>query len=324
MDLEEADAEDGPNSGGLFASSFVSHILKWFKTAIRHRSAATTRPARILRLVTSSSAEHVGCAYPSRNQSPVSLAVSVMTALDLDVPSEALALPPAFTGRLVQGACDAFTEALALVGRDGSDAAGTLILTERANVLDLAVVLAPDEPLGSARRAFLAAMTALADAVGAHGPPEMPLTFGWPDVLVFDGARLGGGRLGWPATCTGSSTPDWLVFSAMLILSKAGAGDPGLTPGSTALDEEGFPADIRYPLVESFARNLIRTFSLWAEDGFDGIAARYLAHLPTPSGVSVRIDREGDVILGESERWSLARLLREPAWLDPETGTVRL
>lgn len=247
-----------------------------------------------------------------------------MTVSDLDVRSPALALPPAFTGRLVHGGCDAFTEARALAERDGADATGTLVLADRADVLDLAVVLAPDEPLASARRAFLAGMTALADAVGAHGPPEMPLTFGWPDVLVFDGARLGGGRLGWPAACPEDTTPDWLVFSASLLLSKIGAGDPGLTPDSTALDEEGFPAGIRNPLVESFARNLIRTFSLWAEDGFDGIAARYLAHLPTPAGVAARVDQAGDVILGGSERWPLAHLLREPAWLDPETGTVRL
>ena len=33
---------------------------------------------------------------------------------------------------------------------------GTLVLAERADVLDFAVVLAPDEPLASARRAFLA------------------------------------------------------------------------------------------------------------------------------------------------------------------------
>ncbi|KQP42931.1 hypothetical protein ASF49_03740 [Methylobacterium sp. Leaf104] len=235
-----------------------------------------------------------------------------------------LVLPPAFTARVVSSAAGTFREAVALAKRDGADAAGALLLAERADVLDVAVILAPEEPLSSARRAFLAAMTALADAVGAHGPPEMPLTFGWPDVLIFDGARLGGGRLGWPDGCDEHSVPDWLVFSAMLLLSKAEIGDPGLTPGSTALDEEGFPADIRDALVESFARNLSRTFSVWTEDGFEGIAARYLAHLPTPVGVPVRIDRAGDVVLGGSEHWPLASLLRASAWLDPETGSVRL
>jgi hypothetical protein len=236
----------------------------------------------------------------------------------------ALTLPPAFTSFLLAAPADAFTQAVALARRDGPEAAGTLVLVERADVLDLAVVLAPEEPLASARRAILAGMVALAEAVGAHGPPEMPLTFGWPDVLIFDGARLGGGRLGWPEDCTETELPDWLVFSCMLIVSKAGAGDPGLTPGSTALDEEGFPSGIRTVLVGSFARNLIRAFDLWAEGGFSVIAGRYLAHLPTPPGVPVRIDAQGDVILGESERWPLAALLHEAGWRDPETGTVRL
>ena len=251
-----------------------------------------------------------------------------MTAIAADPAAKALplplALPPAFTSLVLAPPADAFAEAVALARRDGAEAAGTLVLVERADVIDCAVVLAPDEPLVSARRAFLAGMTALADAVGAHGPPEMPLTFIWPDVLMFDGARLGGGRLIWPEDCVEVDTPDWLVFSCMLIASKAHAGDPGLTPDSTALDEEGFPSGIRPLLVESFARNLIRAFDVWAEDGFEAVAGRYLAHLPTPPGVPVRIDGDGDVILGGSERWPLAALLRSPAWLSPETGTVRL
>jgi biotin-(acetyl-CoA carboxylase) ligase len=237
-----------------------------------------------------------------------------------------LSLPPAYAVHALAAPADAFAQALAIARRDGAEAAGTLVLVERADLLDLAVVLAPDEPLATARRAFLAGMVALADAVGAHGPPEMPLTFVWPDTLVFDGARLGGGRLAAPDGCGEDAVPDWLVFSGMLIVSKAAAGDPGLTPGSTALDEEGFPAGIQAVLVESFARNLIRAFAVWAEDGFTAVADRYLAHLPTPAGLPVRIAETGNVVLGDSgagERWPLAELLRVPAWHDPATG-VRL
>lgn len=252
-----------------------------------------------------------------------------MTSTLAEPVSASLVLPPAFTARVLPPPAEACAEAVALARRDGAEAAGTLVLVERPDVLDLAVVLAPEEPLASARRAFLAGMTALADAVGAHGPPEMPLTFVWPGTLVFDGARLGGGRLVWPETCAEGDVPDWLVFSCMLIVSKAGAGDPGLTPGSTALDEEGFPPGIPPRLVESFARNLIRAFDVWAEDGFPAVAGRYLAHLPTPHGVPVRISDAGDVILGdpslgEAERWPLSPLLGEAAWRDPPTGTVRL
>lgn len=238
-----------------------------------------------------------------------------------------LVLPPAFTGLRAPATDDAFARACALAADEGGDAAGTLVLVEREDILDLAVVLAPGEPLASARRALLLGMVALVDAVGTHGPPEMPITLLWPDELRFDGARLGGGRLGWPRDCAEDAVPDWLVFSAMLLVSKPHGDDPGLTPDSTALDEEGFGPGIRLALVESFARNLMKAFATWAEDGFDGIAARYLAHLPAAVGARAEIDRNGDAVLehdGAVERLPLAPCLTTPVWRDPATRAVRL
>lgn len=238
-----------------------------------------------------------------------------------------LVLPPAFTGVTVPATEDAFTQARARAEADAGEAAGTLVIVERTDLLDLAVILAPGEPLASARRAFLLGMVALIDAVGAYGPPEMPITLIWPGTLMFDGARLGGGRLAWPEACAEDAEPDWLVFSATLIVSKAQWGDPGLTPGSTALDEEGFGRDIRLALIESFARNLMKAFATWEEDGFSGLAARYLAHLPAAVGARAGIDGNGDAVLerdGATERLALAPNLDEPAWRDPATGMVRL
>lgn len=249
-----------------------------------------------------------------------------MTAPSATAPA-ALVLPPAFTGLRVPATEDAFSRARGLAETDGGDAAGTLVLVEREDLLDLAVVLAPGEPLASARRAFLLGMVALVDAVGTYGPPEMPITLVWPDEMRFDGARLGGGRLAWPQACAEDAVPDWLVFSAMLIVSKAHAGDPGLTPDSTALDEEGFGPGIRLALVESVARNLMKAFATWAEDGFDAIGARYLAHLPAAVGARAGIDANGDALLdrgGTVERLPLAACLTEPAWRDPVTRAVRL
>ena len=237
----------------------------------------------------------------------------------------ALILPPAFTGIVAPPSSDAHAQACRLA--QAGQAPGTLVLVARDMVIDLAVVLAPDEPLATARRAFFAGMWALADALGGYGPPEIPVTFVWPDTLAFNGARLGGGRLGWPEACGEAEVPDWLVFSAMLIVSKE-AGDPGLTPDSTALDEEGFPADLREPLVESFARHLTKGFEIWEEDGFERVAARYLAHLATPERARASIDPQGDGRLvhpdGRIEHLALLPALRAQAWRDPATGRVRL
>ena len=53
--------------------------------------------------------------------------------------------------------------------------AGTLVYVGRFDLAEFAVVLEPDEPLRTARRAFYAGMAALADALAAHAPPEKPI-----------------------------------------------------------------------------------------------------------------------------------------------------
>lgn len=249
-----------------------------------------------------------------------------MTVL-VDAGPPRLVLPPGFSERATELHSDAHAEACRLAASGEAEAA-TLVLSRREDLIDLAVVLAPAEPLATARRAHFAGMVALANAVGVFGPPEIPVTFKWPGTLLFNGARLGGGRLGWPEACREDEEPDWLVFSGMLLASKLAAGDPGHTPYSTALEEEGFGTDLRAPLVESFARHLTKTFEIWREDGFGHVAVLYLAHLPRESGVQVAIEPEGDGRLtwpdGRVEHLALRASLEAPDWRDPKTGGVRL
>jgi biotin-(acetyl-CoA carboxylase) ligase len=233
-----------------------------------------------------------------------------------------LTLPPAFSRAEAEPGEDAFAAARRVAGAAGP---GAFVVSGRAEIIDFAVVLAPDEPLGSARRAHFAGMLALAEAVGATGPSEMPVAIEWPDTLLYDGARLGGGRLGWPRDCPEEATPDWLVFGAMVIASKAHAGDPGLTPGSTSLDEESFAPGSRELILESFARNLMKAFEIWSEDGFDAVAARFLAYTPEPFDQHRRIDANGDCLIGaDRHRLPLTSALQAVSWRDPATGGVRL
>ncbi|AWN38485.1 biotin/lipoate--protein ligase family protein [Methylobacterium radiodurans] len=239
-------------------------------------------------------------------------------------PHAGLVLPPGFGQRVAVG--ETHAEACRLAAAGEAEAA-TLVLGGRPDLVDLAVVLAPDEPLRTARRAFLAGMTALADTVGIFGPPEIPVRIVWPGTLTFNGARLGGGRLGWPEACAEDAEPDWLVFSLTLIASKAAAGDPGLTPDSTALDEEGFPPDLHVPFAESFARHLTKAFEVWREDGFERVAARYGARLDGAAGPGVVLGKDGAQLThldGRVEQVALATALATPAWRDAETGGVRL
>src|SRR5690348_6179187 len=85
----------------------------------------------------------------------------------------ALDLPPPYRLVTLREVGDAFAHASTIAADEG---AGTLVYVGRFDLAEFAVVLEPDEPLGMARRAFYAGMTALADALAAHAPPEKPIT----------------------------------------------------------------------------------------------------------------------------------------------------
>ena len=248
-----------------------------------------------------------------------------MSVIAADLPP--LDLPPSYRLILLREGGDAFAHACAL----GSEAgAGTLIWVHRFDVLEFAVVLEPEEPLVSARRAFFAGISALGDAVGSACPPDKPVQFEWPGTLLFDRGRLGGGRLGWPRDCREEEVPRWLVFSAMLLASKHGSGEPGLTPDSTSLEDES--CDFSHEgLLASFARNLMRGFHLWNERGFHPIAQDYLSRLALRGKTEARasIADNGDLVLAraacaEDECLAFLPALEEAPWLDRVTGRPRL
>src|SRR6266705_6701188 len=142
-------------------------------------------------------------------------------------PPPALDLPHPYRLVTLREVGDAFAHACSIAADEG---AGTLVYVGRFDLAEFAVVLEPDEPLGMARRAFCAGMTALADALAAHAPPEKPITIDWPDAIRIDGGLVGGGRLAWPQGASEDDPPDWLVFGAMIRTVSMGEGEPGLNP----------------------------------------------------------------------------------------------
>jgi len=235
--------------------------------------------------------------------------------------SSDLVLPPPFALVTLREVGDAFAHATSIAAEKG---AGTLVYVGRFDLAEFAVVLEPDEPLRSARRAFFAGMSALADSLVAHAPPETPLAIEWPDAVTVNGGTVGGGRLGWPRGADENRPPAWLVFGAM-IRTVAMNTEPGLNPLSTALEEEGFSDFTAARLVESFARHLMLVTDSWNERGFDAVARDYLARLPAEKGTRRHIDRNGDLLIAlpgdtDVERKELLPALAKPSWLDPKTG----
>ena len=236
-----------------------------------------------------------------------------------------LDLPPVYRLVTLREVGDAFVHAQAIAAEEG---AGTLVYVGRFDLAEFAVVLEPDEPLRTARRAFYAGCVALADALAVFAPPEKPIAFAWPDAVQVDGGLVGGVRLGWPKGADENAPADWLVFAAMIRTVALGEEEAGLHPLSAALAEEGFDDAGSGRLVESFARHLMVALDAWHESGFSEIAKSYLPRLVAEKGVRRDIDENGDLLVRrmgrkDIERRALVPALAKPSWLDPQTGGPR-
>src|SRR4051812_8827966 len=236
-----------------------------------------------------------------------------------------LDLPPGFRLVTLREVGDAFAHAKANAAELG---AGTLVFVGRFDLAEFAVVLEPDEPLASARRAFYAGMVVLGDALAARAPPEKPIAVEWPDAIYVDGGLVGGGRLAWPDHADEHAAPDWLVFGAAIRIFSLSPARSGLHPLSTALADESFDDVSSERLAEGFARHLMVAIDRWQEGGFAPIAKEYIAKLKPESGLHYDICEDGNLDVRRSgkfvERRKLLPALKVPSWLDPSTGGPRL
>jgi len=236
-----------------------------------------------------------------------------------------LDLPPPFRPVALREVGDAFAHACAHAVELG---AGTLVFVGRLDLAEFAVILEPEEPLATARRAFYVCMVALSDALAGRAPPEKPMVIEWPGAIYVDGGLVGGGRLGWPDRSEEDAVPDWLVFGAAIRIAFPSREEPGLHPGSTALTEEGFDEVGSERLAESFARHLMVVVNRWREDGFAAIAREYIAKIEPKNGVARDINENGDLSIWRAGRPTEYRKLllasTAPSWLDPKTGGPRL
>ena len=199
-------------------------------------------------------------------------------------------LPPPFTLHR-SDARDVLAAAVALAPDEG---AGTLVLHRAPGLLAVAVVLEPEQALVEAQLAFLLGMTALGDALAAHCPPDRAVRLVWPDQVVFDGARIGGGRFAVAPGTAEDAVPDWMVFAAELIADRDHVADPGRHPDTTSLREEGFDPD--EDIVSTFASYMMLYFDRWAHEGFAAVSNRFLMRVDPPLLRGVR-RIEGDRML---------------------------
>jgi biotin-(acetyl-CoA carboxylase) ligase len=237
-----------------------------------------------------------------------------------------LDLPPAFRVVTLREAGDAFGHAQSIALKEG---AGTLVWVRRFDIVEFALVLEPEEPLASARRAHYAGMCALYDALAVHAPPEKMIQFVWPDAILVDGGLAAGAQFAWPKNADEKATAPWLVFGAMVRTAIMGAGEPGSRPGAAALEEEGFEELGSGQIIETFARHFLSWVDSWQQDGFAPIAQHYLERLGVDEPVERSIDGVGDLLTRkkdklETTKQKLVPALEKHTWYDAESRGLKL
>lgn len=181
---------------------------------------------------------------------------------------------------------DALGRACVLGAKHG---AGTLVWVRSAARVEAAVALEPDDPLCVARTVLFAAQNALCDALGAYGPPDVPVTLGWPDRILVNGGEIGRARIAWPEGAAMDAPPEWLVVGIEARLVFPRGWEPGHGVAQTALRDEGWTEEevSGAELTAAWARHLMAGIAEWQRPGLTGgflrVAQKYLARLdPVP------------------------------------------
>jgi BirA family biotin operon repressor/biotin-[acetyl-CoA-carboxylase] ligase len=227
-------------------------------------------------------------------------------------------LPPGYTLRLC--VADAFAAACQ-AAQDGA-ADGFMLMVDRHDRCEAALVLRPLDPVQAALTLGYVGLLGLHDGLAALAPAETPISLGWPDRLMVNAACVGGVRVthGPLVEKEGmSDVPDWLVLGVTVQMVGAdGDDDPGADLVYTNLHEEGC-GEVTVPrLVESFGRHLLHWLDRWQEQGFEPVRRGVLHDLDDKA---LKIEPNGDAWLGSGGTKTIFNLrdrLRQPTWELPE------
>ena len=207
--------------------------------------------------------------------------------------------PPLLRGEEVAGDPLGQAASRAMTGADP----GLLVWARRADAMQAAIVLAPEQPLAEAIGVFLAAPVALGDALGALAPPEVAVHYVWPGGILVNGAGCGRARAA-AATADPAAVPDWLVLGVEMPFLPPEGREGGENPDETCLFAEGCGEVPPLALLESWSRHMLVRIRSFVDDGIAPLHAAWRARawkmgerLPDGSGVFIGLDEHGGMLV---------------------------
>lgn len=224
--------------------------------------------------------------------------------------------PPLLNGRrIIEGQSPL---AAAVAGATARDlGAGDILWDDNPDRVQLAIVLEPEVDLRRAAHMLPLAMVAVGDCIGALAPPQVGVTFRWPNTVLVNDAAVGRADAVASAT-TVDQVPDWMVVALDLRLRHgADRAEPGYAPDRTALAEEGCETLTNIQLIESYSRHFLTWLNIWQDEGFRAVHQSWIVRVEGRSEpVDIPDFDETDVtVTGLDEDGNL--LVRD------EIGTVR-
>ncbi len=208
--------------------------------------------------------------------------------------TERPALPPIFNAFSIGAESDPFDRAVLLA--KGETEAGTLIWSERTDVFQSALVLAPERSLEESLPVVLVGLLGMGDALGALIPPVISVTFGWPDRIEVNGGIVGNVRFDVAHTPNPTVVPDWLVIGFDLAHEGSWGRENNQAQHRTTLLEEGCEID-HLDLLEALSRHLLAWINRWQSDGIQPVQQAWMSRAPE-IGKHVEIEIDGRVRQG--------------------------
>lgn len=239
--------------------------------------------------------------------------------------------PPLLSGHVV-----VFDESplslAAIQAHAGKLSAGDLLWSDDRRRLRFAVVLEPDVPRARCGEIVYVAMVAFGDAAGSLIPPEVAITYQWPNVIEMNDGRIGTVELVVSDEERGD-IPEWLVLGIEIQLSPEHSDmNPGENYHHTTFWDEGCGEITQTQLLESTSRHLVNIIHTWSEEGFKPIHEQWLGRQSKTNPLAgdaklsglklVGIDESGNGLLSngsETDSLAVIDLMSRPTL--PPVGT---
>ncbi|MEM8797385.1 MAG: biotin/lipoate--protein ligase family protein, partial [Pseudomonadota bacterium] len=176
--------------------------------------------------------------------------------------------PPLITGHRLKTGQSPLRKAAA-GARKGKFGAGDLLWVEANDTLEYAIILEPTVSRKKALDMVFTMMVALGDAIGALAPPEVAVTYTWPNRIRANGADIGRVEAILSDEDDADGAPRFLVVSPIIaVRPQSDDLDPGLDKDRTTLWDEGCGELTVVDLIDSSARHFMTWLNTWEEDGF--------------------------------------------------------